>query len=151
MLRAGMAKTKMSTAGNKGFTLLELVIVLFIVLLSVAVVVFSTGRLHERTLFNDETRRIAQTLKHAREISLMERRDVLFRINSEENKYWIEYGSSILNSHVLHEGIKLSGGDVIFFSKGNSSGGQIEIDNSNKQVYVIEIDPILGTPTVKRL
>ncbi len=143
-------KIKISTAGNKGFTLLELIIVLFIVVLSVAVVIFSAGRLHEKTIFNEEARKIYQTVKRARELSLMERRDIVFRVDADANKYWIDYGSGAMKSHVVHEGIILSGKDVIFFPKGNSSGGRIKINNTKRQEFVIEIDPILGTPSVKR-
>lgn len=146
-----MVKIKILTAGNKGFTLLELIIVLFIVVLSVAVVIFSAGRLHEKTIFNEEARKIYQTLKRARELSLMERRDMVFRVDADANKYWIDNGSEALNSHAVHEGIILSGKDVIFFSKGNSSGGIIKINNAKRQEFIIEIDPILGIPSIKRL
>jgi prepilin-type N-terminal cleavage/methylation domain-containing protein len=150
VLQAVTVKIKISTAGNRGFTLLELIIVLFIVVLSVAVVIFSAGRLHEKTIFNEEARKIYQTLKRARELSLMERRDIAFRVDSDANKYWIDNGSGVVNSHTVHEGVLLSGKDVIFFSKGNSSGGQSKINNAKRQEFVIDVDPILGTSTVKR-
>ena len=72
---AAMARTRMSTAGNdSGFTLLELIIVLFIAGLSSAVVIFSISRLHEQTMFNQDTRRIYQTVRYAREMALLQRR-----------------------------------------------------------------------------
>ncbi|MEC4676553.1 MAG: prepilin-type N-terminal cleavage/methylation domain-containing protein, partial [Nitrospirota bacterium] len=55
--RAVKATAKTSIAGNRGFTLLELIVVLFIIGLSTSVVVFSIGRLHDKTVFNGESRR----------------------------------------------------------------------------------------------
>jgi hypothetical protein len=50
--------------------------VLFIAGLVVAIAIVATGSMHDRAVFNEEARRIFQTLKQAREIYLFERRDV---------------------------------------------------------------------------
>ncbi len=149
---AEMAKIRTSTAGIKGFTLLELIIVLFIAGMAVAVVVFSAARIHENAVFSDEALRFYQTLKHAREISLMERTDVTVRIDAPENKYWIDYGDGrTSDGHSLHAGISIDGSDIVFSPKGNSSGGTVRIVNAKGQEYAIEVDPILGVPKIKRL
>ncbi len=121
--------------------------------MAVAVVVFSASRMHESAVFNDEARRLYQTLNHAREISLMERTDITVRIDASNNKYWIDYGDGKKTSdeHTLREGLAVSGKDVTFFPKGSSSGGTIKIVNAKGQEYAIEVDPILGTPKIKRL
>jgi general secretion pathway protein H len=152
-LPAETVKIKTSPAGTKGFTLLELIIVLFIAGMAVAVVVFSAARIHENSIFNDEARRLYQTLKHAREISLMDRIDVAVKVDAPDNKYWIDYGNGkTSDEHSLHEGITISGDkDVVFSPKGSSSGGAIKIVNAKGQEYTIEVDPILGMPKIKRL
>jgi general secretion pathway protein H len=150
--REAMEKTRISTAGNRGFTLLELIVVLFIAGMAVGVVIFSAGRVRESALFSDEARRVYQTLKHAREIAIMERIDVAVRIDAENNKYWIDYGEGkTSDTHVLHEGFAISGQDVVLFSNGSSSGGTIKIENAKGQTYAIDVDPVLGTPKIKRL
>jgi type II secretion system protein H len=147
-----MEKIRISTAGNSGFTLLELIIVLFIAGMAVAVVVFSAGRIRENAVFSDEVRRLCQTLKHAREIAIMERTDVSVKIDADNNSYWIEYGDGkTSDAHVLRAGRSVSGSDVDFSSDGGSSGGTIKIKNAKGQAYEIDVDPVLGTPKIKRL
>ena len=64
----GMEKTKTLSAGNKGltphknhcagFTLLELIIVIFIAGISVAIVAISIGRIHEKRVFNEASKKV---------------------------------------------------------------------------------------------
>ncbi len=150
--RAVKATAKTSIAGNRGFTLLELIVVLFIIGLSTSVVVFSIGRLHDKTVFNGESRRIYQTIKHAREISLMERRNIALQIDKDGNRYWIDYGDGRPDSiYSLPEKFSITGGPVLFFPKGNSSGGSITLKDGKGHGHRIEIDPVLGIPQIKRL
>jgi general secretion pathway protein H len=145
-------KTRISTAGNRGFTLLELIVVLFIAGMAMAVVLFSAGRVRENALFNDEARRLYQTLKHAREIAIMERDDVTVRVDSDGNRYWIDYGDGkTSDARTVGKGFTISGKDMVFFSNGSSSGGTIKIENAKGQAYAVEVDPELGTPKIKRL
>jgi len=115
-----------------------------------SVVIFSAGRLHEKTVFNEEARKIYQTMKHAREMALLERRDTAFRLDPEVNTYWIDSGGGSSDVRSLPRGLVITGKDVLFFPKGNSSGGSIKIQNAKGQEYNIEIDPVLGTPSIKR-
>ncbi len=136
---------------QRGFTLFELIVVLFIAGLVVAIAIVATGRMHDRAVFNEEARRIFQTLKHAREISLFERRDVTFRIDKEETRYWLDYGDGKKSGlRTIGKGIRLTGEDVFFFPKGNSSGGLIRIEDEKGQGYAIKVDPVLGSPSIRR-
>ena len=135
-----------------GFTLFELLLVLFIVGLAASVVMFSGSRLQEKTIFNTEARKLYLTVKHAREISILERSDVVVRVDGESKRYWIDYGDDKSSeTHSLPQKFSLAGEDVIFFPKGNSSGGKMEIDNGKGQKYEVNVDPVLGTASIKRL
>ncbi|MDP2156289.1 MAG: prepilin-type N-terminal cleavage/methylation domain-containing protein [Nitrospirota bacterium] len=146
-------RIKTLTAGNKkGFTLLELLVVLFIIGITVSVVAVSVGRFHDKTLFTEEARRIYLTTKHARETAILERREVAFRLNEETNTYWLDYAASKPSeNHVVPKKFVITGADIFFFPKGNSSGGLIEIQNEKGQKYAIEVNQVLGTSTIKRL
>jgi len=152
VLRAVKVKIRTLTAGNRGFTLLELLLVLFIVGLAVAVVMFSGSRLQEKTIFNTEARKLYLTVRHARETSILERRDIVFKVDVGSKRYWMDYGDDKTSEmHSIPEKFTLEGEDVIFFPKGNSSGGKIEIANGKGQKYEVTVDPVLGTTSIKRL
>jgi|OpeIllAssembly_1097287.scaffolds.fasta_scaffold05133_4 general secretion pathway protein H len=153
VLRAEKVRIKTSTAGNKsGFTLLELLVVLFIIGIIVSIVAVSVGRLHEKTLFTEEARRIYLTTKHAREAAILERREVVFRLNEETQTYWLDYSASKPSeNHAVPRKFTITGADIFFFPKGNSSGGLIEIQNEKGQKYAIEVNQVLGTSSIKRL
>jgi len=53
--------------------------------------------------------------------------------------------------HAVPKKYPLSGKDLYFFPKGNSSGGLIEIRNEKGQKYAITVDQVLGTSSIKRL
>ena len=135
-----------------GFTLVELLLVLFILGLSAAVVMSSGSRMQEKSMFNTEARKLYLTVKHAREIAIIERMDIVFKVDPEAKKYWIDYGDDKTSeTHSIPQKFTLTGEDVIFFPKGNSSGGQMEIDNGKGQKYEVNVDPVLGTASIKRL
>ncbi len=124
---------------------------LFLAGLTASLAVVAVGRMHERAVFNQEARRIFQTLRHAREISLFERRDVTFRVDEKENSYWLDFGNEKKSDgRTVGKGLRLSGEDIFFFPKGNSSGGLVTIENEKGQGYAIKVDPVLGSPTIRR-
>jgi len=117
----------------------------------VSVAIVATGRMHDRAVFNEEARRIFQTLRHAREVAIFERRDVTFRIDEEEKRYWLDYGNEKTSDvRSVPGGFKLTGKDIFFFPKGNSSGGLVKIENEKGQGYAIKVDPVLGSPSIRR-
>ncbi len=152
-LPAEKVRIKTSTAGNSnGVTLLELLVVLFIIGLATAMVVFSAGRMRDNSVFREEARKIYLTVKHAREAAILERQDVALKIDEEANRYWLDYGGAKTSEmHMVPKKYPLSGKNLYFFPKGNSSGGLIEIKNEKGQKYAIEVDQVLGTSSIKRL
>lgn len=135
-----------------GFTLFELLLVLFILGLAAAVVMSSGSRMQEKYMFNAEARKLYLTVKHAREISIIERMDVAFKIDQEDKKYWIVYeDENTSETHSIPQKYTIEGEDVIFFPKGNSSGGRMEIGNEKGHKYEITVDRVFGTASIKRL
>jgi len=135
-----------------GFTMFELLLVMFIIGLAAAVVMFSASRMQENTLFNTEARKLYLTVKHAREVSIIERRDVVFKVDVEAKRYWIDYGDDETSEmHSIPQQFVIAGESVSFFPKGNSSGGRFELDNGKGRKYEVNVDPVLGTTSIKRL
>jgi general secretion pathway protein H len=145
-------QTVKARSSQSGFTLFELLLVLFIVGLAAAVVMFSASRMQENTLFNTEARKLYLTVKHAREVSILERRDIVFKVDIEAKRYWIDYGDDKMSEmHSIPQKFVISGEAVSFFPKGNSSGGRFELDNGKGRKYEVNVDPVLGTTSIKRL
>ncbi len=120
--------------------------------LASAVVIFSIGRIRDSTVFNQEARRIYQTLKRAREIAVIERTDVTVKIDEEAGRYGIERSDGkTLVSRTLPRGTGITGKDIVFFPKGDSSGGVIKLQNEKGQGYAIEVSQVLGRPEIRRL
>lgn len=133
----------------KGFTLLELTVIIFIAGLAAGITVLAIGRIHEKTVFRETTNKLYNTLKQARHIALMQRAVVVFKYNAENNTFWLEKENNIYGRVIkIPETITISGDTVTFFSKGNSSGGIIKIKDNKDREYSIEIDPILGIPKI---
>lgn len=145
-----MEKIKILSAGNKGFTLLELIVVIFIVGVSMSIVVVSISKTYKKTVFRETSKRVFVTLKRAREIALLEKAPVTFKVDVETNSFWIEKNGVIYDrAQDIPQHIRISGEPIIFFPKGNSSGGLVKIEDERERGSVIEVDPVLGTPTVK--
>jgi prepilin-type N-terminal cleavage/methylation domain-containing protein len=149
--RAVRVKIRTLTAGNRGFTLFEILLVLFIIGLAGSVVMFSGSRLQEKTVFNTEARKLYLTLKHARQVSMLERRDIVLRIDRESKRYWLDYGKDKTSEmHSITKKFLIEGDDIMFFPKGNSTGGKIEIVNGKGQKYEINVDPVFGRTSIRR-
>lgn len=139
-------------SSQTGFTLFELLLVLFIIGLAAAVVMSSGSRMQEKAIFNTEARKLYQTVKHARELSIIERMDIVFNVDKEAKEYWIVYGDGRTSEkHSIPQKFTIAGEKVLFFPKGNSSGGRIEIGNEKGQKYEVTVDQVFGTTTIKRL
>ena len=139
-------------SSRSGFTLFELLLVLFIIGMAAAVAMSSGSRMQEKALFNTEARQLYQTVKHARELSIIERTDIVFNVDQEAKKYWITYGDKRTSeTHSVPQKFTIVGENVFFFPKGNSSGGRIEIGNEKGQKYEVTVDQVFGTASIKRL
>ena len=152
-----------------GFTLLELVLVLFLIgLISGLVLPFVVSTL-DRVKLQSEARQITSALQFARSEAITKKTLLTFNANIEKNEYWlaIPKDNEVTQSKSLNEPAKIkeyqgkeeiiSNGTfkINFYPRGNSSAGTIHlqssINESEAPVYAIIIDPITGKPKVKLL
>jgi general secretion pathway protein H len=141
---------------DKGFTLLELIIVMFLIglTLSLAAVLFSNSLPSSK--FSATTREITASIRHARTLAQLRGEKQTFTIDMEAHKYGID----TVTSRDIPPGISIKvvdplQGDVLtgkyqfdFPPTGGAQGGTIVLWNSKKTVR-IEIDPIVGAAVVK--
>lgn len=135
-----------------GFTLLELIIVMLLAALAASVAAVAVGRSHDRTVLRQEAAKVRNLLGHARERSLMERAPFALVINGETGAYRLERaGSPVGRPFRPGEGVRLEGGPIGFFPKGNSTGGRLTLKGRQNRGYYIEVDEVTGKARVGRL
>ena len=153
--------------GKCGFTLLELVLVLFLIGLIAGLVLPFVVSTLDRVKLQSEVRQMASALQFARSEAITKKTLLTFNANIDENEYWlaIPKDNEVTQSKFLNEPVQikeyqgteetLSDGTFIinFYPRGNSSAGTIHlkssVNESKAPVYAIIIDPITGKPTIE--
>ena len=134
--------------GRRGFTLIELVAVLFIIAVSTAIVAINFGRSSDRAMLRDEALHVRNTLSLGRDMALMQRLPATFYVDVETGVYGIEGRGS----RTPREGISVSSPEVVvFFPKGDSTGGVVVISSRDRRGYHVLVDRITGQARVERL
>jgi general secretion pathway protein H len=142
----------MRSLSDKGFTLLELILVLFIVGVALSLVAGVMGKSRGKAILRQEVADVRNLLRHARERSLMERAPCAVVLDAEAGTYWIEKdGEPPGRPQALPDTIGISGSDIVFLPKGNSTGGEITLKDTSERGYIVAVDPVTGHPTVRRL
>ena len=142
---------------RKGFSLLELLVVLLILGLSAAIVVPS----FERGLKAKEVRRsaleIAAVARSLRNRAIYESTFKRLIIHTSENSYEASRYSKVqLSRDVRFTGIE--GGEplgdglraFVFYPNGSALGGEIGISGSEGSSYIIRLEPLTGRVAVLR-
>ncbi len=149
--QAVRVKIRILQAGNRGFTLLELLVVLFLVTLFMAIVLVNVGGLYERFLLRETALNIVRTINRARALSITERAPVILKIDTELNSFWISSRSKgDINRINISKDIRLEGEDVIFSPLGDSTGGVIKITDRKGRAYLIAIDKSTSQVSIER-
>lgn len=166
-LSVGKTLNNPRSLGTKGFSLLELIVVLFLMGLIAGLVLPFVGSTLDRIKLQSEARQISSALKFARSEAITKKTLFTFNANIDKNQYWLSIPKEkeVTQTKILDETVRikdyqgaeetLSEGTFIinFYPRGNSSAGTIHlqssIDDDNDLVYAITIDPITGKPTIK--
>jgi len=149
------------SSGNSGFTLFELLIVLILIGISASIVFLSLGVAHEKTILRDTARRAYLQIRHAREVSVLEQTVVTLTVGEEGRGYSITTGQPpekredrvsggkggnrrILYSVRLPDGISIEGNELIFYPRGESSGGSLVIRDNEGRAFRIVVEALSG-------
>lgn len=171
ILSVGKTLNKLSVPRSNpgGFTLLELVLVLFLMGLIAGLVLPFVVSTLERVKLQSEARQIVSALQFARSEAITQKTLFTFNADINKNQYWlaIPKQKEVTQTKNLDETVKIrdyqgteetvSDGTFIinFYPRGNSSAGTIHLQSSiaesDAPVYAITIDPITGKPKIKLL
>lgn len=151
-MEARVIQARVRARREKGFSMLELMIVIFIIGLVSAVVIVAVGKVYDSSVFREEGRKIYQVLKRGRNISVLNRTVTVFRADAGTGSYWLEKNGQLLEkSYTLPGNMKIDEAKIVFYPKGDSSGGKLELKGPSERRTIIEIDPVTGDAKFKGL
>ncbi len=141
---------------EKGFTLLELIIVMFLIGLTVSLSAVLFANSMPSSKFSATAREIVASIRHARTLAQLRGETQTFTIDMEAHKYGIDTvtskdippGISVKVVDPLQGDVQTGKYQFEFPPTGGTQAGTIVLWNSKKTVR-IEIDPIVGSAEVK--
>jgi general secretion pathway protein H len=137
-----------SPAKEAGFTLMELIVVLFVLGLAASLVTISIGRSKEKGAFKDSLRKLYAAMRQARDTALLDKAPV--SLNLDEDSFWLEKEEKPLGAKwSMPEGSKLEGKMIVFFPKGNSTGGVIIVKAKDERQYRVIVDEVTGIAKIE--
>jgi general secretion pathway protein H len=140
----------------QGFTLLELIITLFVVALAVGLVMPVVGRSTESLRGRAEIARFSAMLRHARDQAVTTRRDHAVVIDPIGHRVSIVAGGDevrqtrVLSADLAVEANPPEALTVRFEPNGVSSGGDFRLSTGYAR-YRVAVDPITGRVKAERL
>lgn len=137
---------------KNGFTLIELTIVIFLMLLILAIVAVNFASTLSSNKLNTTAREISSALRNAKASTYFKGETQTVEFDLEERKY----GLTGRGSKELPEGMKIQVVDpllgeidkgkwqVVFSPEGSVSGGTIILSSGDRTVH-LKVDPIVGS------
>ena len=139
-------------ARNHGFTLLELIVVLFIIVLGFSVVSLNLSSGNESTKLKIAARDLVSALRFARGEALISHQEMSVIIDLEANTYSVSrrdklyqipksIGVTVVAAKSQTKGTRLAG--MRFFADGSSTGGRVILKQGNLS-WQIDINWLTG-------
>jgi general secretion pathway protein H len=137
---------------NKGFTLIELMVVLFIVVLGFTAIGMSLSSGNGSTEHKGVARDIVSALRYARGQALMTHQETTVTFDLAENSYTVSERDTVyaipqtIDVSLVTGQKELSGegqGSVRFFPDGSSSGGRVTLERAGR-AWKIDINWLTG-------
>jgi len=136
----------------KGFTLLELVVVLFVVVLGFSAIGLNLSSGSDTTKIKAAARDIVSALRYARGQALMTHRETTVALDLESNSYTVSGRDKLykipedIDVTVVTAQTELTGegsANIRFFPDGSSTGGRVTLERG-QTVWKIDINWLTG-------
>ena len=137
---------------NKGFTLLELTVVLFIVVLGFSVIGINLSSGNDSAELKVAARDIVSAFRFARGQALMSHQEMVVTFDISENTYSVSGRDKVYNipetidltvvtaqSEIISKGL----GSIRFFADGSATGGRVTLERG-KAAWQIDINWLTG-------
>ena len=142
---------------NRGFTLIEIMVVLAIIALMLALVTPRLGHSIDHGRIKSATRQLAAGLKLARIEAINSRKETTLVLDTEHRTYKLDgvkkelslpKAAGLLLTTAQSEQLDEHTGAIRFFSDGSSTGGQIKLSMQDRFKYLIDVNWLTGKVTV---
>jgi len=141
---------------KRGFTLIELIVTLFVMSLAVAVAAPSVVNGIDTLKTRAEAAGIATFLRAARERAVTHNRAYEVRVKSDEGLVELRVGESVPATRRLATGVRVTADPpaarvITFLPQGLSSGARLRVEMAGRRGYLITVDPLTGRVATRRL
>jgi general secretion pathway protein H len=161
MLRVLLTVTQKTPArhtvqDSKGFTLVELLVVLVIAALVLALVGTSISRSISGAEMRTAARKMAASLRYTRTRAILDKQEQVFLVDAENRSYLapkrkavvLPEGMEVLLTTARSELTAEAVGGIRFYPDGGATGGSIELD-ANGRIYRINVAWLTGEASVQ--
>jgi general secretion pathway protein H len=144
-------------AGQNGFTLLEVIVVLALLALVMGLVLPGLQRTVKRERERANLRQLTTVLRLARSEAATSHKRVRLFLDLKTQRYWLEgsnrqgflTGTRVGDTHLVWQDPTRRRGYIAFYGDGTSSGGKLSIADSTGRRYNIEVEIITGKVSLK--
>ena len=141
---------------KRGFTLIELIVTLFVMSLAVAVAAPSVVNGIDTLKTRAEAAGIATFLRAARERAVTHNRAYEVRVKSDEGLVELWAGERVPATRRLASGVRVTADPpaarvITFLPQGLSSGARLRVEMAGRRGYLITVDPLTGRVATRRL
>jgi len=141
---------------KRGFTLVELIVTLFVLSLAVAVAAPSVVNGIDTLKTRAEAAGLATFLRAAREQAVTHNRAYEVRVKSDEGIVELRAGENVPATRRLATGVHVTADPpaarvITFLPQGLSSGARLRVEMTGRRGYLITVDPLTGRVATRRL
>lgn len=148
---------RQSLTRSRGFTLVELLVVLVIAALVLTLVGTSISRSISGAEMRTAARKLAASLRYTRTRAILSKSEQVFLVDTELRKYTaaerepveLPEGMEVLLTTARSELTSESVGGIRFYPDGGSTGGSVKLE-ANERIYTINVAWLTGEASVQR-
>lgn len=146
-----------SSSKGRGFTLVELLVVLVIAALVLALVGTSISRSVSGAEMRNAAHKVAANLRYTRTQAILQKSEQVFTVDTEAKTYQAPEREAVelpegMNVALTTARTELTGenvGGIRFYPDGGSTGGYVELETDNR-VYKVSVAWLTGETVVER-
>ncbi|MFC1605850.1 GspH/FimT family pseudopilin [Pseudomonadota bacterium] len=147
----------LASNGQRGFTLVELLVVLVIAALAMALVGTSISRSISGAEMRTAARKVAASLRYTRTHAILTKSEQVFLVDTEKHSFQaadrqqetLPKGMNVELNTARSELTSETAGGIRFYPDGGSTGGNVRLE-ANGRVYQVNVAWLTGEASMQR-